>query len=86
MREVDATESIPVYKLNDLLGNELPGIYYRAELVPTPKPKDSDFYKVAKILKKKKVNGRTLYLTRFQNFSSKHDQWLDAKNFNMKKK
>ena len=57
IRRVDKTQKPTVYYLEDLNGEEIQGIFYREELVPTSLPELYDI----KVLRRKKVKGRTKY-------------------------
>ena len=55
------------YKLQDLKGEDLTGIYYEDELSPYDET-DETTYKVEKVLRKKMVNGKKFVLVKYRGF------------------
>ena len=62
-----------VYKLKDLQGEEIRGTFYEAEL---QKVTDSGFYPVEKIIKTRKVGGRTQYYVKFLGYPETFNSWV----------
>ena len=55
----------PLFKLKDLLGDDVDGFFYKEQLVVTEKPNDSDYFFVEKILKTKTIKKEKYYFCRF---------------------
>lgn len=66
------------YRLQDYYGEELQGIFYEPELVQVVK--DDDMYIVEKVLKKKKLNGKTKYLVKWKGYPEKFNSYVDEEN------
>lgn len=71
--------SPPVYKIIDLLGNPIKGSFYSQQLQIID-DKDT-FYKVEKILKKKKIRGKEQYLIKWLGYPDIHNSWEPASSF-----
>ena len=63
-----------VYKIKDLLGEELEGTFYAAELESFNKP--DEVFKIEKIIKTKKVRRVTHYLVKWINYPPKFNSWV----------
>jgi len=63
----------PLYKLKDLLKDDVPGFFYKEELIKS-KPLDynTNYFFVEKILKWKKVKGEKLCLVKYLFYGKKH--------------
>ena len=70
-------EGIPVYKIADKAGEVVTGSFYTEELQKVTL-QENEFYKIEKILKRRKRKGKTEYLVRWMHLPSKFDEWLDA--------
>lgn len=67
-----------LYKLEDLKGREKDGYYYRQQLILRKEPpQPGKFFKVEKILDKRKNNGKVQYLVKFLHYDDDFNQWLD---------
>jgi hypothetical protein len=77
---VDAGKSPVLYKIVDLMGDEEPGYWYAKQLVKAPAPKNGQFYKVEKVLKKRRTRGKTYFLCKFQHYPAKFNQWIEEKD------
>ena len=73
IRTVDKRQLPYAYYLSDLKGEEIQGIFYREELVPTTLP---DMYNIT-ILRRKKVGGRTKYLVKWRGYPDQFNSWID---------
>lgn len=62
-----------VYKLKDLLGEEIKGTFYEAEL---QKVIDTGIYPVEKVIKKRKRRGNTEYFVKFLGYPEKFNTWV----------
>lgn len=69
----------PVYKLIDLKGDVIDGTFYEAELQKVSKTED-DLYKIEKVIRKKKRNGRTQYFVKWKGWGDKFNSWVDDLN------
>ena len=76
------SERLPVmFKLKDLLKDDVPGQYYRQQLTKSPAPKDSDYFLVEKILGEKKIKGVQHYLVKYLFYPNKFNQYIPKTNF-----
>lgn len=66
----------PMYKLEDLEGEEIMGCHYRFDLQPVHLKKDNLFV-VEKILKTRKRNGKKEYFCKWWGYSDKFNSWVD---------
>ena len=74
-----------MYELKDLLGKEVKGKYYAAQLKKVTLKKGATF-KVERILGERTTpKGEKEYLVRYLGYDSRFDQWLPEKNFVKKK-
>lgn len=51
-----------MYKLEDLLGDSVPGFFYREDLVKSPAVDENYYFEVEKVIKKKKLTKRHIYM------------------------
>ena len=65
----------PVYKVKDLLGEEIDGTFYLQELQRV-KPVDS--YPIDKICKKRKRRGQVEYFVKFKGYPNKFNTWIPS--------
>jgi len=63
-----------VYKLEDLDGEEIKGLFYEEELSEY-NTDDDTLFQVEKILKKKKMKGKTYALIKWKGYSDKFNSW-----------
>jgi transcription antitermination factor NusG len=70
-------ESVPVYKLNDLLGEEIKGTFYQEELQGAHLAEDH-VYKISKILRSRKKGKQKEVLVRWMYWPPKYDSWIPA--------
>ncbi len=68
--------SPPVYRLDDQQGERIEGVFYEAELQHIIKT--DDIYKVEKIVKRKKQNGKLFYLVKWLGWPDKFNSWVAA--------
>ena len=73
---VDAGKTPVLYKLNDLKGDEVPGFFYKNQLLKTKKPDDHEYFRVEKILKRKQINKKPWALVKFLHYPPKFNQWI----------
>jgi hypothetical protein len=79
---VDTSKQPTLYRLKDLLNDNLPGFYYGEQLEKAPDPNYKvDFFEVEKILAKKTVNKKKMYFVKFLYYPSKFNQWIPETNF-----
>ena len=69
-----------MYYLQDISGDEILGGFYEQELtrvIKTP----ADFWDIEKIIKKRKIRGKTQYYVKWKSYSDEHNSWVtDIKN------
>jgi len=67
-----------LYKLEDLLGREKDGYYYREQLIIRKEPpQPGKFFKVEKILGKRKNKGKVQYLVKYLHYDDDFNKWID---------
>ena len=66
-----------VYKLEDLMGEDIDGYFYEEELSYVPNPDEIE-YKVEKVLKSKKVKGKKMILVKWKGYPEKFNEWIRA--------
>lgn len=64
----------PIYYLQDYNKEVLKGLFYEKEL---QKVYEQDEYRVEKVLKKKRVNGKTLYLVKWKGWNDNFNSWVE---------
>jgi hypothetical protein len=67
-----------VHALKSLTDEVIEGKFYGKELSLCVKPKDSDIYRIEKILKKKKRGKELFYLVKWLDFPKKQASWIKA--------
>jgi hypothetical protein len=65
------------YYLKDRKGEEIKGSFYEKELIPT---KQKDIFLIEKVLKEKKVKGKTKIFVKWLGYSDKYNSWEDKDN------
>jgi len=60
-----------LYKLVDLMNDEVPGFYYESQLTKAPPPNNEEFFLVEKVLKQKIVKGEKFFLIKYLFFPNK---------------
>lgn len=69
--------NISLYKVKDFNNDPIIGEFQDEELLKVNEPRDK-IYKVQKVLKTRKRNGKTEYLVRWKNWPPKFDSWVDS--------
>ena len=69
--------SPPVYRLRDCSGEDVQGVFYTAELQKVHKAEDA-YFKIQKILKSRKVKGKTSYFVKYKGYPEKFNAWVPA--------
>ena len=70
---IDTSQSPTVYRIEDLQGEPIKGIFYREELIPTSPP---EFFNID-ILRTKTVRGRKKYYVKWRGYPDKFNSWVD---------
>lgn len=65
---------LPLYTLRDYSGETLQGRFYEQEI---QRVTDSGVYRVEKILRSRRVNGKLLHLVKWKNWDSKFNSWVE---------
>lgn len=68
----------PVYRLKDLQGEVLGGIFYEEELQGIQK--DDNVYQIERILEKRRVKNRLEYFVKWKGYPDKFNSWVPAKD------
>jgi hypothetical protein len=68
-------QNIPMYKLEDLNGEELIGGFYQAELQKVKKPEDT-VWEVEKILRKRRRKNVNYVFVKWLNYPSSFNSWI----------
>ena len=74
--EVYASIEPPLFKLKNLLGKVEPGYFYKEQLTLTDKPKQSDYFFVEKVLRKRKIRGQVFYLCKWLYYPSSFNSYV----------
>ena len=69
----------PVYKIADYHGEELEGTFYKQELQNIIK-KDSDFYRIEKLIKSRMRHKRREYLVKWLGYWNDFNSWVPEDN------
>lgn len=67
--------SPPTYRLKDYGGDAIEGSFYKEELQRVTKT--DDIYKVEKVLKTRKVNGKRQFFVSWRGWPKKYNSWVD---------
>ena len=70
-------QAIPMYKLEDLLGSPIKGLFYSNELQLVNKDVNSLWF-IERILKRRKRNKKLEYFVEWQGFPKAFNSWVDA--------
>jgi len=79
VKEVLNDEKINYYKLKDLNNEDISGIFYEQELVLFNK--EDDIYKIEKILKTRKRNGKIEKFVKWKGYPDSFNSWINLENF-----
>ena len=82
--EVRAERRPVMFKLKDLLKEDVPGQFYEKQLTKSPAPKASDYFFIEKILGQKKIKGVLHYLVKYLYYPNKFNQYIPKANFKSK--
>jgi hypothetical protein len=72
-------QGIPMYKLTDLKGDNITGLFYTAELQKIHKDQDSLWF-IQRILKKRKRKKKLQYFVEWQGFPKTFNSWMNAED------
>ena len=64
----------PQYYLRDYNGEDIKGGFYERELQLV---QDQNEYRVEKVLRKKRVNGKVLHIVKWKGWSNKFNSWVE---------
>lgn len=68
---------LPIYFLSDWEGESITGSFYESELQKV-RVDDKTEYKIEKVLRKRKRNGKEEVLVRWMGWAPKHDSWISG--------
>ena len=74
--EARRRNTIPIYKLKDWNGEPIKGTFYQQQLQKVDVSAD-DSFKIEKIIKRRRRNGRNQVLVKWQHWPRSFNQWLD---------
>ena len=68
-----------VYRLEDLLGEDVDGLFYEQELSYVPNPDEIE-YKIEKVIRRKTVKGKRMALVKWKGYPDKFNEWIPAED------
>lgn len=68
-----------IYKLEDLKGEDINGIFYESELSSYNPTEDAE-YKIEKVMGKKKIKGEEYILVKYKGWPDKFNEWIPRTN------
>ena len=74
--ERDRRNGIPIYKLKDWNGEPIKGTFYQQQLQKVD-VSDDDAFKIDKVLKRRRRNGRNQILVKWMHWPNKFNKWID---------
>lgn len=74
IKRISDNKRIPLYYLEDLGEEEIQGGFYRSEITPV----NIENFKIEKVLRRKKVNGKNMVLVKWLGYGDKFNQWIEA--------
>ena len=69
-------DGIPIYSLKDWNGEKLEGTFYQQELQKV-KVDENGLFKIEKILKRRRRNGRRQVFVKWQRWGKRFNSWID---------
>ena len=79
--KIDSYVSPALFFLRDLMKDNVPGSFYREQLVKSEKPDyTNNFFEIETILGSKKVKGKKYYLVKFLYYPSKFNEFIPEEN------
>ena len=79
--KIDALINPPLFSLQDLMKDKVPGHFYKEQLLKTEKPNFAqNFFEVEKVLKEKTIKGKKFYLVKFLYYPSKFNEYIPEEN------
>jgi len=69
-----------LYELVDLQKTPVAGKFYYKQLLKSPPPAETEYFFIEKILKSRKVKGKTQYLVKYLYYPQKFNKWIPAEN------
>lgn len=70
-------QGIPLYKLQDLKGENVEGYFYNSELLAIDKDEESLWF-IEKVLKKRRHQGKLQYFVKWEGFPKQFNSWVDS--------
>jgi len=80
VKKVLAEKDPVLYKLSDLMHEDLPGFYYKEQLTVTSEPKEDRLFEVEEVLKTKSVKKKKWFYCKFLFYPSKFNLWIPEEN------
>ncbi len=77
---IDAGKTPPLYKLANLMKEEVKGNYYAEQLIKTTKPKRHEYFKIENILGEKLIRGKPYVHVKYLHYSNKFNKWIPKEN------
>lgn len=66
----------PMYKIADLSGEAIDGSFYKEEIQKVPLD-ENRVYRIEKILKKRRLRGKTFYFIKWRGYPTKFNSWIE---------
>lgn len=77
IKSINTSKPIPLYNITNFDGTEdIVGGFYEFELVPIV----TSTYRIEKVIKKRKVGGKTQLFVKWKGFGNEHNSWIDEEN------
>ena len=70
--------NLPVYRLADLQGDSVQGVWYNSELLPLDIDPDKISYKIKKVLKTRGKQRNKQFFVKWKHYPSKFNSWIKA--------
>lgn len=83
--EVRAETKPVMFKIKDLMNDNVSGQFYEQQLTKSPPPKPDNYFFVEKILGQKKIKGVKHYLVKYLYYPNKFNRYIPESNFKKKK-
>ena len=73
----DKQQGVPMYVLKDYADREIEGKFYTEEMIKV-KVDENTKYRIEKVIRKKKMNGRNGYVVKWLGWGNEWSSWVSA--------